>query len=352
MNSNLLNLILLFLAFVLPPIRASMASNFDDSETKHIDYPSWFNTSPFLDLEEDLNTAKSNGKQGLMVLFTTEGCSYCDLFIRKNLGDPEIVSIVRDNFYSVGLEIFSDVEMTDPRGVAMPVKQFAKKERAEFSPTLLFFGDDGERILRVVGYQSPERFKTILSYVTGKYYRTKSLSDYFARLPEKVSMKQPSAELRGDPLFGKPPYALDRSHFAASQPLLVIFEKVGCTECEDFHASVLALKEVRDALKQFEVVRFDAADDKTPVLTPKGNRITPASWFKQAAFTRVPALLFFDERGNEVLRTDALVLRQRMMNSLLYVLEHAYEKGWTYQRFARSKAIEKHQKKKKTSDQD
>jgi thioredoxin-related protein len=347
MNRSLMRLFLLALVLILISFRASLAKGFDDSEVKHIDYPGWFIQSPFFDLKEDLDKARSDGKQGLMVLFTTEGCSYCDLFIRKSLGDPEIASIVQNNLDSVGLEIFDDAEMTDPRGTAMSVKQFAKKEGAGFSPTLLFFGDDGERVLRVVGYQSPERFKTILSYVTGKNYRTESLPDYFARLSEKAAKGNRSAGLKNDPLFTKPPYELDRSRFPASQPLLVIFEKAGCGECEDFHTSVLASKEVRDALKHFEIVRFEAADNKTTIHAPGGNRVTPASWFKQTAFTRVPALLFFDEKGNEVLRTDALVLRQRMMNSLNYVLEGAYEKGWTYQRFARSKAMEKFQKEEK-----
>jgi len=49
--------------------------------------------------------------------------------------------------------------------------------------------------------------------------------------------------------------------------------------------------------------------------------------------------MFFDEGGAAALETDALVLEQRMMNSLSYVLERAYEQGWTYQRFARSKGI-------------
>ena len=30
-----------------------------------------------------------------------------------------------------------------------------------------------------------------------------------------------------------------------------------------------------------------------------------------------------------------------MMNALLYTLERAYENDWTYQRFARSKALER-----------
>jgi hypothetical protein len=35
-----------------------------------------------------------------------------------------------------------------------------------------------------------------------------------------------------------------------------------------------------------------------------------------------------------------------MLNSLNFVLQRAYEKGWTYQRFARTSAIEKLNKKR------
>ncbi len=94
-------------------------------------------------------------------------------------------------------------------------------------------------------------------------------------------------------------------------------------------------------VKPCVVVRLDARDSKTPVLAPDGARTTPADWFAATGFSRLPALLFFDEKGREVLRTDALVLRQRMMNSLGFTLERAFEKDWTYQRFARSKAIER-----------
>ena len=64
--------------------------------------------------------------------------SYCDVFIRRSLGNPKIASIDQKNIDSVGLEIFDDTEMIDLRGVPMPVKEFAKKEGANFSPTLLF----------------------------------------------------------------------------------------------------------------------------------------------------------------------------------------------------------------------
>ena len=343
--SNQLKILLHVAVLAFIPFNISLAKDFDDAAIMHIDYPSWFKKDPFFDLAESLEQARSSGKQGLMVFFTTEGCSYCAEFIRESLSNPEIASLVQKNFDTVGLEIFNDTEMTTPRGESMSMKQFAKEEGADFAPTLLFFGDEGENVLRAAGYQSPDRFKMIIGYLTGKHYQKESLANYFTRQNEKASKISPSIDLKEDPLFSKPPYALDRSKMPASQPLLVIFEQAGCEECLEFHKEVLAINEVRAVLKKFEIVRLNIDDTRTPILAPTGDRVTPASWFKQTSFSRVPALLFFDEKGNEVLKTDALVLRQRMMNSMNYVLERAYEKDWSYQRFARSKGLERYQKK-------
>lgn len=351
MNSKLSNLLFLLLSamfLVFFPFETLSAKDFNDGEFGHVEYPAWFKNDPFNDLSLVLGEARSNGKHGLMVLFTTEGCSYCYVFIRKSLGDSKLASLAQDHFHSVGLEIFDDTEMTDPRGVEISTKQFAKQEGAEYSPTLIFYGDGGERILRVVGYQSPERFEKILHYITGNHYHSESLGNYFNRVSEKKEVAvDSSVDLKQDPLFSKPPYALERYRFPASNPLLVIFETAGCNECGDFHTDVLALEEIRGVLAKFEIVRLDAEDEKTPVLTPDGSRVNPALWFRQYNFTRVPALVFFNEHGKTVLKTDALVLGHRMMNSMNYVLERAYEKDWTYQRFARAKGIERRLKEQK-----
>lgn len=336
-----------FLTFFL--CGASLAKDFNNGEVIHINYPAWFSESPFNDLSEELENVLSSGKSGVMILFTSEGCSYCSAFIKKSLGNPEIARMVQENFHSVGMDIFDDVGMVDATGKSMPIKSFAKMEGAEFSPTLLFYGDDGQRVLRVVGYQSPERFKVILAYIIGKHYQKTSLRDYFQSQANTEPVNSTYVKLKDDPLFIRPPYALDRSRFQASQPLLVLFEKTGCAECDEFHKEVLALEEIRDLLGKFEVARLDVNDSKTPVLLPNGARMTPAGWFKQTNFSRVPALLFFDEKGNNVLETDALVRRQRMMNSVNFVLERAYEKDWTYQRFARSKGIERSLKKQEAN---
>ncbi len=339
---SLIRSLLLPLLVLAAPWSTSPAGDFTDSVVAHVEHPEWFKDS-FLDLGEDIAAAVNEGKTGLMVLFTTEGCSYCAMFVQKSLGDPALAALVREHFDAIGLEIFSDAEMTDPSGTPMRVKEFALAEGAEFAPTLAFYGADGSRIFRAVGYQSPERFHKILDYVSGGIYRSETFRDYSDRRTATTEPAATYAELREDALFAAPPYALDRSRLPADRPLVVLFEQTGCEECEHLHREVLALPEVRDLLGKFEVVRLDAADEQTPVLTPDGSRVTPASWFAQTGFSRLPALLFFDEHGREVLRTDALVLRQRMINSCLFVLERAYEKGWTYQRLARSKGLERRQ---------
>lgn len=318
------------------------ARDFTDSAIMHIAYPDWFKES-FLDLQEDVERARGEGKLGLMVLFTTQGCSYCDMFIHRSLGDPQLAALVQNHFDAVGLEIFDDAEMVDPRGTPLPVKHFAKREGAGYSPTLLFYGEDGRLLYRGVGYHSPERFRVVLDYLIGGHYLQTSFRDYVVGREAAVTESQSDYKLRSDSLFRAPPYALDRSHFPAQRPLLVIFEAEGCEECPVLHEKVLALPEVRELLERYEVVRLDAHDPKTPVLAPDGRRTTPAEWYADTGFTRLPTMLFFEETGKEVLRTDALMLRQRMMNSLMYTLERAYEKDWTYQRFARSKAIERSQ---------
>ena len=304
-------------------------------------YPDWFIDSPFLDLEEAKDQAISEDKKGLMILFTTQGCSYCAQFIKRSLGNPQIAKQVQNRFASIGLEIFDDTEMVSPAGVTMSVKQFALQEGVGFAPTLLFYNEEGRRVLRQVGYQAPDRFVHLMDYVANKSYDKQSLSEYLATKAADKKTSSAYTQLRTDKLFDTPPYALDRSYFDASEPLMVLFEKTGCRECEGFHNDVLKRKNVRDALQEFQVVRMDVNDSETPVILPNGKLTTPAKWYKQTSFSRLPAVMFFNESGALSLQTDAYILENRMMNLINYMREKAYLKDWTYQQFSRFKAIEK-----------
>jgi len=317
---------------------------FEGHELSH-DFPDWFVDSPFLDLEEVTEEASNEDKKGLMILYTTQGCSYCGQFIKRSLGNPEIAKLVQKRFASIGLEMFDDAEMVTPSGENMAIKEFAKQQGVEFVPSLLFFDENGKRVWRQVGYQAPKRFVHLMNYVADKHYEKQTLRDFLSERTVKQKTPDIYTALKDDKLFDTPPYALDRSRFAASQPLMVLFEKTGCAECEEFHKDVLADSEVREALKGIQIVRMDANDDKTTVILPDGKRTTPAQWYQQTDFSRLPALMFFNETGKLSLQTDAYVLKTRVMNSINYMLEKAYTKDLYYQHFARQKGIERNLKK-------
>ncbi len=340
---------LFLLLFIASSSISFGASANKESARKLHSFPEWFVDSPFFDLEEVTSEASDNGKIGLMVLFTTQGCSYCEQFIRESLGDPKIAAEVQKNFSSIGLEIFDDAEMVSPSGKTMAVKHFAKQEGVGFAPTLLFYDKNGKRVLRQIGYQAPKRFTHLMEYVADKRYESQSLRDFIIANQTGQLSKSNYTSLKEDALFDTQPYALDRSHFDANEPLMVLFERKGCDECETFHRDVMSLKHVRETLEHFQVVRLDVEDDKTPVLLPNGKFSTPTKWYQQSTFSRLPALAFYNEKGKQSLKTDALVQDGRMMNSLNYMLEKAYLKDWTYQQFARSKAIERNLKEQATA---
>lgn len=316
------------------------AKDFDDSVIGHIGYPAWFKTN-FYDLQSDLSDAADNDKIGLMLFFTTQGCSYCAEFIRTSLADDAIVQTLQTNFDVIGFEIFDDNELTTPDGIVKPVKEYAKDVGADFAPTMVFVGTDGNLLLRRIGYESPDKFKLTLEYLTTQAYLDQPYHAFIRSSTQHKTAAKSSQGLIQNDLFTKPPYMLDRSQFPASEPMLVIFEAINCIDCGRFHEAVMQDDDTRKLLSHFQVVRFDMQDHQTPVISPTGERTTPAEWYASEQFTHQPAMLFYDEQGKEVLRIDALALKSRMTNSLNYVLEKAYLKDWSYQRFARTKSLER-----------
>lgn len=130
------------------------------------DFPAWFKQS-FLDLPQDLAEAGRDGKRGIMLLFSIRGCPYCKMLVERSLADPLIEATLRRYFDVIHLDIRSEFDLKDPQGRTMTVRAFAAREGASFSPTVAFYGLDGRALLRVVGYQTPARFRTTMRQAIG-----------------------------------------------------------------------------------------------------------------------------------------------------------------------------------------
>ena len=100
----------------------------------------WFNVS-FLDLREDFNEAKAEGKR-FAVFFEQQGCIYCkrmhtDVLARKYIND-----YVRENFRVLQLNLWGAREVTDFDGKRMTEKNLAERWGVIFTPTVVFYKDD------------------------------------------------------------------------------------------------------------------------------------------------------------------------------------------------------------------
>ena len=312
--------------------------SFDDTPlVEGVQHPDWFKTS-FLDLHDDLEQALASGKAGIMLYFGQPQCAYCRLFLEVNLARPDIKHYVQTRFDVIGLEIFSDEEITDPAGNLLTVKEFAIRERTHFTPSVLFYTQGGVQALKLRGYPPPYKFQAALEYVADGHFRHSSFRDYLARAdPPPVFEEDDVIE---DELFATPPYMLDRSRFPAGQPLVVVFEQGKCHACEVLHTEPLKNDSVRDWLTQFEVVQLHMWDDETPVLTPDGTRLTPRDWSARLGLYYAPTLIFFDERGREIVRIDSVVQFYRLNGVLQYVYEKGYVQEPIFQRWRRKKNLE------------
>lgn len=314
------------LALAALPLRAAApddasAYSFDDFPREEIlDYPDWFKES-FLYLSEDLEAAVAAGKAGLVVYFGQRRCAYCHKLMDVNFALEDIVEYTRRNFDVVPIDIWGLAEVTDLDGEVLTEREYSLKHGTNFTPSLIFYDRDGREALRLRGYYPPYQFRAALEYVADGHYRKESFRDYLARGEGRLVFDL--AELNVQDFFTPPPHNLDRSRFPSERPLAVFFEQGECHACDVLHGQSLRKPAIYRLFEGFDNVQLDMWSD-TPVITPDGRRTTARDWASDLGLFFAPTIIFFDERGQEVMRVDSVVGFFRLRNVLNYITSRAY----------------------------
>jgi thioredoxin-related protein len=288
-----------------------------DVAPRAVDIPAWFSQS-FLDFREDVREANAANKR-LMVYFGQEGCPYCKALMKVNFGDPGIAATTRAHFVPVALDIWGDREVTWIDGRTMSEKELARVLRVQYTPTLLFFDEQGGVALRLNGYSPPDKFKVALDYVRLRQEARQSLADYQAGL----APEPPGAKLIGEAFFQKGKPDLGRA-LAAGKPVLVVFERGSCRECAQMHREGFANPEVRQALGAFTVLQANAYG---------GER----EWARSLQVVHTPTLVFFDASGAEAFRTESYLRPFHLAAVTDYVASGAYRSEPSFQRFLQAR---------------
>lgn len=290
--------------------------------------PRWFKSS-FLDLPEDVAEAARNGKR-LMVYFGQDGCPYCAELFNNNFSQAHIVEYTRKHFDAVELNLWGGREVTDSSGQVMPEKELAVKLKVRFTPTLLFFNEKGEQVLRINGYYPPHQFMTALQYVAEKQEGRLTFREYLAQKAPPPA----KGALHSQPFFAKPPHDLGKP--AAGKPVAVFFEQKDCPACDRLHGEILNDATTRELLGRFHVIQLDRWGN-APVVTPAGKQTAARRWADDLGIAYVPTAVLYDA-GREVIRIEAFMKGFHVQSVLDYVASGAYKKQPELQRYIRERA--------------
>ena len=290
--------------------------------------PSWF-TETFLDIREDVVDSARERKR-LMLFFEQDGCPYCKQLVQVNFSQKAIADKARTRLTSIALNIWGDREVIWTDGRKFSEKQFAAFLKIQFTPTLVFFDEQGKVVARINGYYPPHRFEAVLDWVAGRMESHITLAEHLRTAVREAAGEQ----LHDEPFFLKPPYDLRRG---AKKPLAVFFETPSCAACDELHAEGFRRAEIAESLKRFDVVRF-ALGERTPVVTPGGKRLPAEDWVRSLGIAYTPSVVFFGADGREAFRIEAYLRPFHLAGSLEYVASRAYLREPNFQRYLQGRA--------------
>jgi thioredoxin-related protein len=295
----------------------------------HVDKPAWFKNS-FLDLREDVAEAAAANKR-VVLYFYQDGCPYCEKLVNTNFTQRDIVEKTRRHFEVVAINLWGDATVTDLQGREVTEKQFSVALKVQFTPTLLFLDEQGQVALRTNGYYPPPKFSAALDYVIEKREGKERFNDYLAAQRPAPS----SGRLHLGKDYLQPPYDLQRK--TGDKPLLVLLEQHDCPACDELHGEALRRNESIKLLAQFDIALLDIWS-KQPLTTPDGRTLATDRWVRELGIQYAPSLLFIDDHGNEVFRSEAYLRPFHTQSLLDYVASGAYRSQPEFQRFVQERA--------------
>lgn len=301
-------------------------------------YPDWFKTS-FMELEEDILEAKEAGKR-LMLVFHQDGCPYCNVFVEKNLAQKDIEDTIRENFDVIEINMWGDREVTSVEGEEFTEKLFAEQLGVQFTPTVLFFDEEGQYRLRINGYYPPDKFRLALEYAIDKNISQDSFNEFIAERYEQPTEKN-SNELPEHEFINGNASTLAKLYKEA-KPLILLFEQSECRNCEELTNGILNAEESRELLSQFNVVRLDMWSTEE-FEDPSGQLVTARQFASSNNINYAPTMIFYaaiGEKKKEIIRSESWFKRFHTQSLMDYVASGAWQEQPNFQRFLSARADE------------
>jgi thioredoxin-related protein len=300
---------------------------FDDTQLEEaLTYPDWFKLS-LGDLNDDLAEAKKAGKKGIITYFGQKRCAYCEQFFKTSLSDIDIKNYLQKHYDLIAFDIWGIDDIIDTDGTTYTERELSIHYKTNFTPSLVFYDDEGTPVFRLRGFYPPYKFRAALQYVTEGFYKKETFSDYFARAnPGEYFLL---GGLTERDFFLEPPYDLAALR-ENNKPTAVFFEQGNCHACDLLHSAPLSKELSIGEIEKMNVIQLNMWAD-TEVITPQGKKTTAKEWAKSLDLFYAPSIVFFDADGKEIIRVDSVTHFYRLWGVMDYVNQEGYKKAKDYQ---------------------
>ena len=142
--------------------RAELALSFGKKELNKNDL---FNSPPHL-----LDRSRVKANQPLMVVFEQKQCHACDVLHGGPFVRPEIESELL-KLEAVQIDIHSKQKLLTPNGRKLSADKWAEQLKVNYSPTIIFFDENGKEIIRIESVVWFYRLRNVLKYVISGAYK-------------------------------------------------------------------------------------------------------------------------------------------------------------------------------------
>jgi len=117
----------------------------------------------------------------------------------------------------------------------------------------------------------------------------------------------------------------------------VIFGQKQCATCDELHLDILQRPESRELLERMNVAVIDLWSDQK-IVTPDGSEQKIVDWARKLNISYAPSLVYFNDRGEEVFRSDAYLKAFHVQSVMDYVTTAAYKQQPNFQRYIDTRA--------------
>lgn len=140
----------------------------------------FFHPSFELDLREELQTARDEGKKGLFIMFDNAECPWCAKMKATILNQVPVQDYFRKHFIVLEVDTEGSDMITDFNGKQLRHKDFSlKHNRVRATPVFLFFDTNGKQLVKYTGAtRNLNEFMWLGEFVVDDHYKSKRFAVY------------------------------------------------------------------------------------------------------------------------------------------------------------------------------